>query len=40
MAFLLSASNHLPYQMPERYRELDLGELEGTLLGDYLHSVH
>jgi len=40
MAFLLSASNHHPYQLPERYRKLDLGELEGTLLGDYLHSVH
>jgi lipoteichoic acid synthase len=40
MAFLLSASNHHPYQLPERYRELDLGELEGTLLGEYLHSVH
>ncbi len=26
--------------MPEKYRVLKLGELEGTLLGDYLHSVH
>jgi len=40
MAFLLTASNHHPYQLPKRYRKLNLGELEGTLLGDYLHSVH
>jgi phosphoglycerol transferase MdoB-like AlkP superfamily enzyme len=40
MAFLLSSSNHHPYPLPQAYRELKLGDLEGTLLGDYLHSVH
>jgi phosphoglycerol transferase MdoB-like AlkP superfamily enzyme len=40
MAYLLSASNHFPYQLSNKYRVLKLGELEGTLLGDYLHSVH
>ena len=40
LAFLLSSSNHHPYPIPERYRVLRIGELEGTLLGDYLHSVH
>jgi lipoteichoic acid synthase len=40
MAFLLSASNHHPYDLPSRHRQLRLGTLEGTLLGDYLHSVH
>jgi phosphoglycerol transferase MdoB-like AlkP superfamily enzyme len=40
MAFLLSASNHHPFQLPQAHRKLNLGELEGTLLGDYLHSVH
>lgn len=40
MAFLLSASNHHPYLLPDRHRRLRLGRLEGTLLGNYLHSVH
>ena len=40
MAFLLSASNHHPFQLPQKYRELNLGELEGLMIGDYLHSVH
>jgi lipoteichoic acid synthase len=40
LAFLLSSANHHPYPVPERYRVLKLGELEGTLLGDYLNSVH
>jgi lipoteichoic acid synthase len=40
MAFLLSASNHLPYDLPSGHRRLRLGGLEGTLLGNYLHSVH
>lgn len=40
LAFLLSSSNHHPYPLPPQYRVLRLGELEGTLLGDYIHSVH
>ena len=40
MAFLLSSTNHHPYELPEKYRVLKLGELEGTLVGDYLHTVH
>ena len=40
MAFLLTGSNHHPYPLPSRHRRLRLGHLEGTLLGDYLHSVH
>jgi phosphoglycerol transferase MdoB-like AlkP superfamily enzyme len=40
MAFMLSASNHHPYELPPAYRTLRLGKMEGTLLGDYLHSVH
>ena len=39
MAFLLTASNHHPYRLPPEHRELALGALEGTLLGDYLQSV-
>lgn len=39
MAFLLTASNHHPYRLPLEHRELALGALDGTLLGDYLQSV-
>lgn len=38
--FLLSSSSHHPYVIPEEYRSLQLGEYEGTMLGDYLHAVH
>ena len=40
MAHMLSASSHHPYQIPDRHKRLRLGAVEGTLLGDYLHSVH
>jgi lipoteichoic acid synthase len=40
LAFLLSSANHHPYPVPGHHRVLRLGDLEGTLLGDYLHSVH
>jgi lipoteichoic acid synthase len=40
MAFLLTASNHHPYRLPAADKVLSLGAREGTLLGDYLHSVH
>jgi lipoteichoic acid synthase len=39
MAFLLTASNHHPYRLPAADKELPLGRLDGTLLGDYLQSV-
>jgi len=40
LAYLLTSSNHDPFEMPEKHRTLNLGELEGSLLGNYLHSVH
>jgi lipoteichoic acid synthase len=40
MAFLFSSSNHHPYDLPASEQILDVGALEGTLLGSYLHSVH
>ncbi len=40
LAFLLTSANHHPYRIPEKYRALKLGDLEGTLVADYLHSVH
>jgi len=39
-AFLLSSSNHHPFAVPPQHRTLQLGSLEGSELGDYLHSVH
>ena len=40
MAFLMTQSNHHPYAIPLEHRTMELGSLDGTLLGDYLHSVH
>lgn len=40
LAYLLSSSTHHPYEVPKRYHELNLGEMEGTMIGNYLHSVH
>ena len=40
MAFLLTATNHHPFKLPEQYHVLKLGELDGTLVGNYLQSVH
>jgi phosphoglycerol transferase MdoB-like AlkP superfamily enzyme len=40
MAFMLSSSSHHPYTIPRQYQSLDLGDLEGTLVGDYLQAVH
>jgi phosphoglycerol transferase MdoB-like AlkP superfamily enzyme len=40
MAFLVTVSNHHPFELPAHHRTLLLGDLEGTVLGDYLHSVH
>ncbi|UFJ40746.1 LTA synthase family protein [Brevibacillus humidisoli] len=39
-AFLISLSNHHPFEVPPEYKQLDLGELEGTFMGNYLHSSH
>ena len=40
LAFLITLSNHLPYELPPRHRHLDLGDLDGTTVGRYLNSVH
>lgn len=40
-SFLISLTTHHPYDgIPNKYKNLDLGELENSLMGDYLHSVH
>ena len=40
MAFLLSSSNHHPFDLSEKYRALNFGKFEGSLFGKYLHTVH
>ena len=40
MAFLLSASSHFPYELPAQLRTLQVGRLEGTMLGRYLQAAH
>lgn len=40
MALLITLGLHHPFDgFPARYRELQLGDLEGTPLGNYLHSM-
>ncbi|MFX3633826.1 MAG: LTA synthase family protein [Candidatus Pristimantibacillus sp.] len=39
-SFLITLSSHHPYTIPEKERKLQLGELEGTMMGDYLQSIH
>ena len=40
MAFLITLSNHHPYDLPEHHRRLDVGGLDGTIAGRYLQSVN
>ena len=40
MGFMLSSSSHHPYTIPDHLKTLKLGALEGTMVGDYLHSIH
>ncbi len=39
MAFLVSVSTHIPFDLPPAERRLDLGALSGTTLGKYLDSI-
>lgn len=40
-SFIITLTNHMPYDLPEKYRELKLdSELDETLFGGYLQSVH
>ena len=40
MIFPATSSTHFPYVIPPQYRELALGALEGSSIGDYLQAVH
>ncbi|HEY8528204.1 MAG TPA: LTA synthase family protein [Paenibacillaceae bacterium] len=39
-AMTITLSSHHPYKMPVGLQKLDVGSLEGTILGDYLQAVH
>lgn len=39
-AYVMTLTSHHPYPLPARHKELEVGPLEGTLLGGYLHTVH
>ncbi|WP_054024128.1 LTA synthase family protein [Bacillus sp. FJAT-28004] len=39
-SFLITLSSHYPFTMPEEEHKLSLGDLDGTIMGDYLQSIH
>ena len=39
-AFLITLSSHYPYDDVKHYGNFNVGEYEGTLLGNYLKSIH
>lgn len=39
-SFLITLSSHHPFTMPVNEQKLQLGELNGTIMGDYLQSIH
>ncbi|OBZ12980.1 LTA synthase family protein [Bacillus sp. FJAT-26390] len=39
-SFLITLSSHHPYTMPAAEKKLDVGELKGTMMGDYLQAIH
>ncbi|WP_373229383.1 LTA synthase family protein [Cohnella sp.] len=39
-AFTITLSSHHPYKLPYSNQELEVGELQGTIMGDYLQSAH
>ena len=39
-AMTVTLSSHHPYKLPAGLQKLDVGSLEGTILGDYLQAAH
>ncbi len=40
LAYMITSSSHHPFEVPSKYHVLNVGELEGTNEGNYLHAVH
>ncbi len=39
-SFIITLTSHFPYDATDKYGEFDVGEYEGTLLGNYMKSIH
>lgn len=39
-AFLVTLTSHFPYEAVDKYGEFNVGQYEGTLLGNYLKAIH
>ena len=39
-AFLITLTSHYPYDAVDKYGDFDVGDLKGTLLGNYLKAIH
>ncbi|SMF78171.1 Phosphoglycerol transferase MdoB [Paenibacillus uliginis N3/975] len=39
-SFLITLTSHHPYALPKERQQLDTGEFQGTMFGDYLQSMH
>lgn len=39
-SFVVTLTSHFPYEATDKYGEFDVGEYEGTLLGNYMKSIH
>ncbi|EPY6471200.1 LTA synthase family protein [Clostridium sporogenes] len=39
-SFVVTLTSHFPYEVTDKYGEFDVGEYEGTLLGNYMKSIH
>ncbi|ENK1242837.1 LTA synthase family protein [Clostridium botulinum] len=39
-SFIITLTSHFPYEATDKYGEFDVGEYEGTLLGNYIKSIH
>ncbi|HBU81141.1 MAG TPA: LTA synthase family protein [Paenibacillus sp.] len=39
-SFLITLTSHHPYALPQDKQQLDVGEFQGTMFGNYLQSVH
>lgn len=39
-AFLVTLTSHFPYDAGSKYGDFNVGEYEGTFIGDYLRAIH
>ena len=39
-SFIVTLTSHFPYEAVDKYGDFPVGELEGTLVGNYLKSIH